>query len=220
MGAHPIAAAARRPRPGGGWVLGACVHICGLFPLLRWIVLGTTGGLGVNPQEFLIRSSGLWALVLLWATLSVTPARRLGWSGLLRHRRKLGLYAFFYTVLHVLAWAAWDRGWIPASMWADLWRRDFIGVGALAVLCLIPLAVTSTHGWMRRLGRGWKRLHALVYPAAILSALHFDWMRAGKNDFLEPRLYALALGLLLAARLPAWWRGRRVTGRDRHAGPG
>ncbi len=213
-GARPAAsvpaAAARRPRPGGGWVLGACVHACGLFPLLRWIALGMTGGLGANPQEFLIRSSGLWALALLWATLAVTPTRRLGWSGLLRHRRKLGLYAFFYTVLHVLAWAVWDRGGVPASMWTDLWRRDFIGVGALAVLCLIPLAATSTQGWMRRLGRGWKRLHALVYPAAILSALHFDWMRAGKNDFLEPRLYALVLALLLAARLPGWWRGRRA----------
>ena len=88
------------------------------------------------------------------------------------------------------------------------------GVGALAVLCLAPLAATSTHGWMRRLGRGWKRLHALVYPAAILSVLHFDWMRAGKHDLLEPRLYALVLALLLAVRLPGWWRGRRAARRD------
>lgn len=209
---HPPVSApgVRRPRPGGGWVLGVCIHACGLFPLLRWIVLGATGGLGVNAQEFLTRSSGIWALVLLWVTLAVTPVRRLGWSGLLRHRRKLGLYAFFYTVLHVLAWALWDRGWVPASMWADLWQRDFIGVGALAVLCLAPLAATSTQGWMRRLGRNWKRLHTLVYPAALLSVLHFDWMRAGKNDFLEPRLYAVILVLLLAARLPGWWRGWRA----------
>lgn len=194
---------------GGEWLLGACVHAFGLFPFLRWIVLGAIGTLSANPQEFLIRSSGLWALVLLWVTLAVTPARWLGWGRLLRHRRKLGLYAFFYTVLHVLAWAVWDRGAVLASMWTDLWRRDFIGIGALAVLCLAPLAITSTQGWMRRLGRDWKRLHRLVYPAAILSALHFDWMRAGKNDFQEPRLYALILALLLAIRLPGWWRNWR-----------
>lgn len=193
-----------------GWLPGLCVHLSGLFPLARWLVLGMSGGLGVNPQEFLTRSSGVWALVLLCATLAVTPLRRLAsWKALLRHRRKLGLYAFFYTVLHVLAWALWDQGGVPAALWQDLWQRDFIGVGALAVLCLVPLALTSTHGWMRRLGRWWKRLHWLVYPAACLSVLHFDWMRAGKNDFLEPRLYALVLALLLGVRLLWWWRDRR-----------
>ena len=206
-------AAVRRPGPGGGRLLGICIHACGLFPLLRWFALGALDGLSANPQEFLIRSSGLWALVFLWLTLAVTPARRLGWLALLRHRRKLGLYAFFYTVLHVVAWALWDRGGVPDAMWADLWQRDFIGVGALAVLCLIPLALTSTQGWMRRLGRHWKRLHGLVYPAAVLSVLHFDWMRAGKHDLLEPRLYALVLAVLLAARLPAWWRARRAAHR-------
>ena len=204
------ATGARKPRLGGDGWLGVCVHLCGLLPLLRWCVLAANGGLGVNPQEFLIRSSGIWALVLLWVTLAVTPVRRLGWAGLLRHRRKLGLYAFFYTVLHLVAWALWDRGAVPSAMWTDLWQRDFIGVGALAVLCLIPLAVTSTHGWIRRLGRNWKRLHWLVYPAAALSVLHFDWMRAGKNDLLEPRLYALVLAVLLLMRLPGWWRGRQA----------
>lgn len=139
-------------------------------------------------------------------TLSVTPIRRItGWNSLARHRRKLGLYAFFYTVLHVIAWGLWDRGGVLVAMWTDLWQRDFIGIGALAVLCLIPLAVTSTHGWMRRLGRWWTRLHWLVYPAAIaiLSVWHFDWMRAGKNDLLEPYVYAWALALLLGIRV-AW----------------
>lgn len=188
--------------------LGLCVHLFGLFPLARWLVLGYLGELSANPQEFLIRSSGTWALVLLWAALAVTPVRLLsGWAGLLRHRRKLGLYAFFYTVLHVIAWALWDRGGVPASMWADLWVRDFIGIGALAVLCLIPLAVTSTRGWMRRLGRWWTYLHWLVYPAAILSVWHFDWMRAGKNDFFEPHLYAWVLAALLGIRIV--WRMRR-----------
>lgn len=185
--------------------LSLSIHLFGLFPLARWFVLGYQADLTANPQEFLIRSSGIWALVLLWVTLSVTPIRRVvGWRGLVRHRRKLGLYAFFYTVLHVIAWALWDRGGVLASMWSDLWRRDFIGIGALAVLCLVPLAATSTQGWMLRLGRWWRRLHWLVYPAAILSVWHFDWMRAGKNDFFEPHLYAGVLAGLLGVRV-VWW---------------
>lgn len=190
---------------GGGFVrIG--IHGLGLFPLLRWVVLGATQGLGVNPQEFLTRSSGIWALALLWLVLCVTPLRRLaGWGWLVRHRRALGLYAFFYTILHVIAWAVWDRGGVPAAMWADIWQRSFISVGVIAVLLLVPLALTSTKGWIRRLGRGWKRLHWLIYPAAVLSVLHFDWMRAGKNDFLEPRLYAGLLAILLGLRLVWWW---------------
>jgi len=192
----------------GGAFLTAGIHALGLFPLARWVVLGFAQGFGANPQEFLTRSSGIWALALLWIVLCVTPLRRLaGWDRLVKHRRALGLYAFFYTILHVVAWALWDRGGVPASMWADLWQRDFIGVGALAVLLLVPLALTSTRGWIRRLGRWWKRLHWLVYPAAILSVLHFDWMRAGKNDFFEPRVYAGVLVVLLGLRL-YWWRGR------------
>ncbi len=192
-----------------GRVLTIGIHCLGLFPLLRWIALGATQGLGVNPQEFLTRSSGIWALALLWIVLCVTPLRRLAsWGQLVRHRRALGLYAFFYTMLHVIAWAIWDRGGDPAAMWTDIWQRDFIGVGAVAVLLLVPLALTSTRGWIRRLGRGWKRLHWLIYPAAVLSVLHFDWMRAGKNDFLEPRLYAGLLALLLGLRVYWWWAGK------------
>lgn len=189
-----------------------CVHLLGLFPLLRWLVLGWTGGLTANPPLFLTWSTGDWALVMLLLVLAVTPVRRLtGWNGLLRHRRKLGLYAFFYTVLHVIAWGLWDRGGVPAAMWDDLWQRAFIGIGALGALCLVPLAVTSTHGWMRRLGRWWVRLHWLIYPAAVLSIWHFDWMRAGKNNFFEPRLSAWILALLLAVRVVWWWRrGRRA----------
>ncbi|MER1966183.1 protein-methionine-sulfoxide reductase heme-binding subunit MsrQ [Castellaniella sp. GW247-6E4] len=178
-----------------------------LYPLARWFWLGAHDGLSANPPEFLIRSSGVWALVALWLTLCATPLRRLlGWPGAIRYRRMLGLYAFFYTVLHVLAWGWWDRGGNWAAMWTDVWQRDFILIGTLAVLCLVPLALTSTHGWIRRLGRGWRRLHTLVYPAAVLSVLHFYLMRAGKNDFAEPHVYALILAALLGLRL--WWRVR------------
>lgn len=200
----------RHQRGGSRLFLGLCIHLFGLFPLARWVALGYFDGLSVNPQEFLIRSTGIWALVLLWATLAVTPIRRLmGWNSLVRHRRKLGLYAFFYTVLHIIAWGLWDQGAAPAAMWADLWQRDFIGIGALAVLCLVPLAITSTHGWIRRLGRWWTRLHWLIYPAAILSVWHFVWMRAGKNDFFEPNVYAVLLVILLGTRL-VWWLRRRL----------
>ncbi|WP_323012721.1 protein-methionine-sulfoxide reductase heme-binding subunit MsrQ [Castellaniella sp.] len=194
----------RHSSTGGRLVLGLCIHLFGLFPLVRWVVLGYVGSLSANPQEFLTRSSGIWALVFLWVTLAVTPVRRLtGWNGLLRQRRKLGLYAFFYTMLHVIAWALWDRGAVLAAMWTDIWQRDFIGIGTLATLCLVPLAVTSTHRWMRRLGRWWTRLHWLIYPAAIFSILHFIWMRAGKNDFFEPQVYAVVLVVMLGIRL-AW----------------
>lgn len=181
------------------------VFLVCLYPVARWLWLGLQGELGPNPPEFLIRSSGIWALVALWLTLCVTPLRRmLRRPGLIRHRRMLGLYAFFYTVLHVLAWGWWDRGGDWPAMWHDIWQRDFILVGTVAVLCLVPLAITSTQGWIRRLGRHWRRLHTLVYPAAVLSVLHFYLMRAGKNDFAEPHVYALGLVLLLGVRL--WWR--------------
>lgn len=183
---------------------GVVFVVC-LYPLVRWLWLGLHDGLGPNPTEFLIRSSGIWALVALWLTLCVTPLRRLlGWPIVIRYRRMLGLYAFFYTVLHVIAWAWWDRGGDWAAMWQDIRQRDFILIGTLAVLCLVPLALTSTQGWIRRLGRHWRRLHTLVYPAAVLSVLHFYLMRAGKNDFAEPHLYALGLAVLLGVRL--WWR--------------
>ncbi|HEX7387419.1 MAG TPA: protein-methionine-sulfoxide reductase heme-binding subunit MsrQ [Castellaniella sp.] len=195
----------RFPRDRSTFYLTVCAHLCGVFPVVWWFVLGYQGDLTANPPEFLTRSSGTWALVMLWAALSVTPLRRLtGWSKWVRCRRALGLYAFFYTVLHVIAWGLWDRGGVWSSMWHDLWQRDFIGIGALAVLCLVPLALTSTHGWMRRLGRWWTRLHWLVYPAAVLSVWHFDWMRAGKNDFFEPHLYAWILAVLLGIRV-VWW---------------
>ncbi|NYT65946.1 sulfoxide reductase heme-binding subunit YedZ [Alcaligenaceae bacterium] len=178
------------------------VFLLGLYPVLRWLWLGVSGGLGVNPPEFLIRSSGLWALVLLVLTLAVTPVRRLlRQPALVRLRRMLGLFAFFYTMLHVLAWAYWEQGWSLASMWSDTIQRTFITVGLLATLPMLLLALTSTQGWMRRLGRHWQTLHRLVYVVAALSVWHFWLVRAGKNDFSEPYVYGVAVVLLLASRL-------------------
>ncbi len=185
------------------------VFLLCLYPLARWLWLGYADGLGANPPEFLIRSSGIWALVALLLTLCVTPLRRaLGQPALLRLRRMLGLFAFFYTCLHLLGWAFWERGWSLASMWEDIVQRTFIAVGMLAFIPMLALAATSTHGWMRRLGHRWQSLHRSIYLIAILSVWHFWLVRAGKNDFNEPYLYAVLLAVLLLARVPVFL-GRR-----------
>lgn len=174
-----------------------------LFPVFRWVTLAMgPDGLGANPPEFLIRSTGTWALVMLWLTLCVTPLRRLlGQPALVVVRRMLGLYSFFYTVLHVLGWAYWERGWSLAEMWADVLERTFVWVGVLATVPMLLLALTSTRGWMRRLGRNWQRLHYSIYPIAALSVWHFWLVRSGKVDYREPVVYAVVLAAILISRL-------------------
>ncbi|NLC37466.1 MAG: sulfoxide reductase heme-binding subunit YedZ [Alcaligenaceae bacterium] len=173
-----------------------------LYPVFRWFWLALgANGLGVNPPEFLIRSTGVWSLVLLWATLCVTPARRwLRQPALVRVRRMLGLFSFFYAALHVLGWAYWERGGVLAEMWADILQRTFVWVGVLAFIPMLLLAATSTRGWMRRLGRNWQRLHFSIYGIAMLSVWHFWLVRSGKVDYLEPALYGLILAALFVVR--------------------
>lgn len=176
-----------------------------LYPALRWIWLGFHDGLTANPPEFLIRSSGIWALVALCLTLSVSPLRRiLRLPALIRLRRMLGLYSFFYTVLHVLAWAYWERGWSLGAMWQDIMQRPFVAIGTIAFAPMMALALTSTHGWMRRLGARWQALHRLIYPIAILSVWHFWLVRSGKNDFAQVLVYGAVLAALLGFRLFSW----------------
>jgi sulfoxide reductase heme-binding subunit YedZ len=190
------------------------LFILALFPVLRWVWLGYTDGLTANPPEFLIRSSGIWALVALSLTLAVTPLRRLiRQPALVRVRRMLGLFAFFYTTLHIVGWAFWERGWSLPSMWDDIVQRTFILVGVLASVPMLALALTSTKGWIHRLGHNWQRLHRSVYLIAVLSVWHFWLVRAGKNDFAEPYLYAVVLAALLLARVFFFLRSRRATGR-------
>lgn len=174
-----------------------------LYPVWRWVWLVYSGqGLGANPPEFLIRSSGLWALVMLWLTLAITPLRRLsGQPALVAWRRMLGLFGFFYTVLHLLGWAWWERGGSLAEMWLDVVQRTFVWVGVLAFLPMLLLALTSTRGWMRRLGVWWQRLHYSIYVVAGLSILHFWLVRSGKVDFREPLVYGAVLAILLGLRL-------------------
>ena len=191
------------------------VFLIALYPALRWVWLGFNGGLGANPPEFLIRSSGIWALVALCLTLAVTPLRRLiRQPALVRLRRMLGLFAFFYTVLHLLGWAFWERGWSLLSMWDDVVQRSFITVGMIAFLPMVALAITSTQGWMRRLGHGWQTLHRSVYVIAALSVWHFWLVRAGKNDFFEPYAYGAVLAVLLLARFGHFIRQRSLTARQ------
>lgn len=190
------------------------IFLIALYPVFRWIWLGVNGGLGANPPEFLIRSSGIWALVALCLTLAITPLRRvIGQPALVRLRRMLGLFAFFYTALHVLGWAFWERGWSWVSMWDDVVQRTFITIGMIAFVPMAALAITSTRGWIRRLGHYWQALHRSVYVVSALSVWHFWLVRAGKNDFFEPYTYAAILAALLLFRLAYFFRQRGVVRR-------
>ncbi len=186
------------------------LFVAALLPLARLFYLGLAGGLGANPVEFVIRSLGTWTLIALVVTLSVTPLRlATGWAWLLKLRRMFGLFAFFYALLHFSAYVWFDQWFDLAAIVRDVLKRPYITVGFACLLLLIPLAATSTHGWVKRLGgRNWQRLHRLIYVIAVLAVLHFWWQRATKNDFGEPLIYAGLIGALLGIRLLRWLRGR------------
>jgi sulfoxide reductase heme-binding subunit YedZ len=190
--------------------LRAALFVIALLPLARLVYLGATGGLGANPVEFVIRSLGTWTLVALVVTLSVTPLRlATGWAWAMRLRRMFGLFAFFYAVLHLMAYVWLDQWFDTAAIWKDVLKRPYITAGFAAMLLLVPLAVTSTHGWVKRLGgRNWQRLHRLVYAVAVLAVVHFWWQKAAKNDLGEPLVYAIVIGLLLGVRLLRRLQGR------------
>jgi len=182
---------------------------------LAWLVARASGiagaGLGANPVDEIMDRLGDWGLRLLLATLCVTPlAVELRKPWLVGLRRMLGLFAFTYLSLHFLNWLVLDQWLDLQAIAADIAKRPYITVGFAAYAMLVPLAATSTAGWMRRLGRRWHRLHRLVYPAAILGCTHFWWQV--KADWREPAVYALALLLLLG------WRIRRA--RQRSVGAG
>jgi methionine sulfoxide reductase heme-binding subunit len=176
------------------------VFTLALIPLAWLIYAAFYGGLGVNPIETVTRTLGDWALRFLLITLAVTPLRRLtGWRWPIRFRRMLGLYAFFYTTLHLSSYIVLDQFFYWPEIWSDIIKRPYITVGMLSFLMLIPLAITSTSGMMRRLGKNWQRLHRLVYPIAIGGVLHYYMLV--KADTREPMLYAGILLLLLLARI-------------------
>ena len=174
--------------------------------LLAWGLFNDT--LGAEPIDVLADETGIWALRLLLITLCITPLRKLtGWAPLVRLRRMLGVYAFFYAALHFLVYLVLDQFFYWPDIVEDIIKRKFIFAGFLALVILAPLAATSTRGMMKRLGgRRWQILHRGVYIASISAATHFVWKV--KSDYTEPAIYAFILALLLGYRLWGRYRGR------------
>jgi methionine sulfoxide reductase heme-binding subunit len=188
--------------------LKAAVFLLSLLPFGRMVWLTATGQL-VEPLEFITRGTGDWTLYFLCITLAVTPLRRLAkWNWLIKLRRMLGLFVFFYAALHFTTFLWFDHFFDLAGMWKDVLKRPFITVGFIAFVLLIPLAATSSNAMVRRLGgKRWQWLHRLVYVIAPLAILHFWWMKAGKHNFAQPILFGVIVALLLGIRL-YWSRSR------------
>ena len=194
-------AAARWVRP-AAWVAG-------LIPLALLVARAFTDGLGADPIDYVTLRTGFAALLMLMASLAVTPARRLtGWNWLAPARRTLGLCAFLYVCLHFLTYMV-DQEFAPGLIVEDIVERPYVTAGFTAFLLLVPLALTSTRASIRRLGKRWQKLHRLVYLAAGLGVLHFIWLV--KSDLRDPLIFAAVFALLMALRVPGWLgaRGRK-----------
>lgn len=188
----------------------ALVFVAALYEIARLAWLAASDSLGANPVELIERGLGTAALVMLLLTLTVSPLRWLtGWAWLLRIRRMLGLYAFFYASLHVVAYVWLDHWFDWGAVIDDIVKRPYLTFGAAAFVLMIPLAITSTNAAIKRLGgRNWQRLHRLVYLIAALAILHYWFHKLAKNNIADPAFYAVILGLLLGARLVHWSRSR------------
>ena len=181
-------------------VIRGGVFTLALLPFIWVSYAAATGGLGPDPAEALMHVTGEWSLRLLALTLLVSPLRAwTGWSLLLKLRRMLGLYAFFYGCIHLLSFLQFYVGWTPAGLLEELVERPYITMGFMAWLLMLPLAITSTRGMQRRLRRNWLRLHRLVYPAAILACLHLLWQ--ARSDIGEALFYIGIFVVLLGWRL-------------------
>jgi methionine sulfoxide reductase heme-binding subunit len=188
------------------------VFVAALSPFLWLAFRGFTGRLSANPIEDITLTTGIWALRWLLASLAITPLRRItGWQRVIQYRRMLGLFAFFYATLHLLTYLVLDQGLAFEFILPDIVKRPYITMGMIAFTLMVPLAVTSTKGWIRRLGRKWQLLHRLVYFSAAAACLHFLWKV--KVAIGEPVYYAAILTLLLAFRL--LWRFRPSAGSRR-----
>ena len=183
------------------------VFLLCLTPFLKLVWDGLRDDLTANPIEDLTHRTGWWTLTLLMVTLTVTPLRRLtGWNRLIQYRRMIGLFAFFYACLHVAIYFGLDQLLSFDYILEDIAERPYITVGFTAWVLLIPLALTSTKGWIRRLGKRWQRLHRLIYLSAALGVLHFLWLV--KADVRQPLIYASVLAVLMTLRLPFFKRRR------------
>ena len=174
-----------------------------LVPAGYELWLGFHDGLGANPVEHITHLTGDWALRGLVITLCITPLRKLlGWPALIRFRRMLGLFAFFYGVLHFTTYLWLDKFFDWHEITKDIYKRPFITVGFLAFVCMLPLAITSTAGWIRRLGgKRWQMLHRLIYVSAVAGVVHYYWLV--KSDVRKPLLYGAMVGVLLLVRVVA-----------------
>jgi len=188
--------------------LKRAVFAAALIPAAALVYDAFTGDLTPNPVEFITHETGTWALALLTISLAVTPVRRLtGWNEVIKLRRMLGLFAFFYAVLHLLTWVVLLSFFDVPTMIEDVVKRPFITVGMGTFVILLALALTSTTGSIRRLGRRWQQLHRFVYVAAVGAVVHFWWLV--KADVTEPRRWALAIAVVLGLRV--WWMLRSRT---------
>jgi methionine sulfoxide reductase heme-binding subunit len=177
--------------------------LAALVPLERLAWKAFHDGLGANPVEVITHSTGDWTLILILTTLSITPLRKLTkqyW--LIGVRRMIGLFAFFYGCLHFTTYIWLDKFFDVHEMIKDIYKRPFITAGFTAFVLMIPLALTSTKGWIRRLGKNWKRLHRLIYITGIAAVIHYIWLV--KADLRKPLQYAVVLGVLLLYRLVVW----------------
>jgi sulfoxide reductase heme-binding subunit YedZ len=191
----------------------AVVFVAALLPFLRMAYMVATGQ-PVDPVAFLTHGSGDWALYLLCATLCVTPLRRFtGMNWVIKLRRMLGLYAFFYACVHFLTFVWFEHDFDVAAIWKDVLKHPYVTVGFAAFVLLIPLAATSTQGMIRRLGRNWTRLHRLIYAIAPLAILHLWWIRAGKHNFEQPILWGSVVAVLLLLRV--YWSVTRARSQAR-----
>jgi sulfoxide reductase heme-binding subunit YedZ len=216
------------------FVLKPAAFAAALGPAAWLVWAGLTGNLSVNPLSDLTNETGLWALRFICITLAVTPIRRLtGWNEVVRFRRMTGLFAFFYGSLHFLTYVIADRfagldfpdgivAWstvvnLVQSVGEDVYKRPFITIGFTTLMLMLPLAVTSTAGWIRRLGgRNWQALHRLIYLAGLTAILHYWWLV--KADITSPQRYAVTIGVLLTFRL-IWARFRAPASAPRRPQP-
>jgi sulfoxide reductase heme-binding subunit YedZ len=183
------------------------VFLAALAPFLWLLFRSATGRLSANPIEDITLTTGIWTLRLLLITLAVTPIRRItGWHRIIQYRRMLGLFAFFYATLHLSTYIVLDQGLAFQFILPDIVKRPYITAGMVAFASMLPLAITSTKGWIRRLGRRWQVLHRLVYVSAVAAVVHFLWKV--KVAVGEPVYYAAILAALLLFRVA--WRLRRA----------
>jgi len=201
------------------WTKVAVFFLC-LIPFAELLDRALHNRLGANPVEFLQHATGDWILLFLVFTLAITPLRKLlNLPDLIRFRRMLGLFAFFYACLHFLTYLGPDQSFNLSAMWKDVAKRPFITVGFLGFVLLIPLALTSTAGWIRRLGgKRWQMLHRAIYISAVAGVIHYYWLV--KSDVRKPLFYGALVGILLLWRLGSWISKRRSQAPVRVAAPG